>query len=181
MVEVLSRALHRLMGPLEVAHRFTTTVAALLAPADAPLCLRQFLLAPAGVAWILDRVALGGDEEHRAAHVDARLVPSGQQGLGRHIDAGAHDVPAVGFLAHRDRLGRAVHWPGPAHGEAPDLAQDEIAVIQPGTVAIFLVGEGVGAVRPLEAREAWLFPVRQTTEERLVRLVQPSEHILQDV
>src|SRR5258708_5446853 len=140
------------MGPLEVAHHFTTTVAALLAPGDAPLCLRQFLLAPAVVAWILDRVALGGDEEHREAHVDARLTPSGQQGLGRHIGAGDHDVPAVGFLAHRDRLDAALHWPGPAHGEAPDLAQDERAVLQPGAVARLLVGEGVVAVRPLEAR-----------------------------
>src|SRR5258706_14645876 len=169
------------MCPLEVAHRCTTTVAALLAPGDAPLCLRQVLFAPAVMAWILDRVALGGDEEHLEAHVDARFVSSGQQGLGRHIGTGEHDVPAVGFLAHRDRFGRAVHWPRPTHGEAPNLAQDEIAVIQLDTVAILLVGETVVAVAPLKARETWLFPPRQTTEERLVRLVQPREHILQDV
>src|SRR5258706_15931014 len=46
------------------------------------------------------------------------------------------------------RLDAALHWPGPAHGEAPNLAQDEIAVIQLSTVAILLVGEGVVAVRP---------------------------------
>ena len=79
VVEVGALPLHRLMRPLEVAHRFPPAVAALLATGDAALRLRQLLLAAPIVAWVLDHLPVGGDEEHLQAHVNARLASRGRQ------------------------------------------------------------------------------------------------------
>jgi hypothetical protein len=67
------------------------------------------------------------------------------------------------------------------HPETPNLGEDEGAVVQSGAVAILLVGDGLGAVAPLEAREARLLASLEATEERLIRLVQPRQHVLQDM
>jgi hypothetical protein len=65
------------------------------------------------------------------------------------------------------------------HADAPDLGQDQHAIVQPRPVAILLVGEGVGAIRALEAGEACPLAPLDATEERLRGLVQPRQHILQ--
>ena len=41
------------------------------------LGFRQSLLRPTVVAWILDRITLGGDEEYLQPHVDAGLASGG--------------------------------------------------------------------------------------------------------
>jgi hypothetical protein len=70
---------------------------------------------------------------------------------------------------------------GPTHGDAPDLGHDEQAVVQPGAVAILLEGEGVIAGAALEAGEAGGLTGSHPQEEGLIRLVQPGQHVVQDV
>ena len=65
--------------------------------------------------------------------------------------------------------------------DAPDLRQHQGAVVEAGTVAILLVGERVPAVTPLKARKARLLAIRHPPEERLIGLVEPRQHVLQDV
>ena len=48
-------------------------------------------------------------------------------------------------------------------------------------VAILLVGETVEAVAPLKAREARRLSFPDAAEERLIGLVEPRQHILQDM
>jgi hypothetical protein len=67
----------------------------------------------------------------------------------------------------------------PPHGHAADLGQDEEAIIAPRAVAILLVGEGMGAVAALKAREPRLFSIQEAAEEGVIGLVQPGQHILQ--
>src|SRR5262249_29464817 len=67
----------------------------------------------------------------------------------------------------------------PAHGDAPDLGEDQLAIIQPGAVAVLFVGEGVPAGAPLGAGEPRVFAGAQSPEERLRGLVQPGEHVVQ--
>src|SRR5262249_42243798 len=69
-----------------------------------------------------------------------------------------------------------------SNGAAPALRQDAIPVpvLQPGTVAVLLVGEGVLAVLPLKAGKAWFLAVGYAAEERVIRRVQSRQHILQD-
>ena len=97
------------------------------------------------------------------------------------IGARDGDVPAIRFMADRDGLGCARQRARPAHGAAPDLGQDEHAVIQPGTVAVLLEGEGMGAIAPRATRKARLVSALDATEKRLLRPVDPRQHVLQDM
>src|SRR5262249_52630836 len=112
-------------------------------------------------------------------HVDARLAAAERPRPGRHFGAREADVPAVRLLRDRNSLDVALNRAGPAHRDAPDLRQDQEAVVQGGAVAILLVGEAVVAVAALETgvagRPARLHP----TEEGLERAVQAREHVLQ--
>ena len=56
--------------------------------------------------------------------------PVGGKRLYRHIGAREADIPAVRFPADRDGLGRALQRAGPAHGNAPDLGEDQEAIVQ---------------------------------------------------
>ncbi len=76
------------------------------------------------------RRPIGERGERLKPKVYARLLPSGGQGLHRHIRTGEADVPAVRFPTDRDRLGRSLNRAGPAHGDAPNLGQDQEAVVQ---------------------------------------------------
>src|SRR5215472_3106407 len=90
-------------------------------------------------------------------------------------------IPPIGFLGEGDRLDGALDRPGPAHGKAPDLGEHQSAVLQPGAVALLLVGKRVVTVLALEAGAARLLPMLDTAKERLIRRVQPRQHILQDM
>src|SRR5262249_17028719 len=80
-----------------------------------------------------------------------------------------------------DGLRRALQGTRPAHRNVPALGQDQIPVIQARAVALLLVGEGVVTVPALETGKASFLPGGEAPEEGLIRLVQASQHILQDV
>ena len=80
-----------------------------------------------------------------------------------------------------NRLGRALDRTRPLHAAAPDLGEDEEAIVQSRAVALLLEGEGVVARAPLKTRETRLLAAVDAPEERLVGLVQPGQHILQDM
>jgi hypothetical protein len=67
------------------------------------------------------------------------------------------------------------------HTDTANLRQDQEAVIQPGAVAVLLEGERAEAIASLEAGEPRLVSPLDAPEERLIGLVQPREHVLQDV
>jgi hypothetical protein len=71
--------------------------------------------------------------------------------------------------------------PGPAHRDTPDLRQDQTAVLQTGTIALCFVGAAVPAGASLQACKARLLASGSPAEERLLRRVQPRQHILQHV
>ncbi len=181
VVEVGPLSPDRLVRASEARDGLAPSVAAPLAARDAALRLCQLLLPPPVVAGILDDPGVRRDEEDLQPHVDARLLAGRWQRPCGHLGTGKRDIPAIRLFAERDRLGRALQGAGPAHRDASELGEDEEPVIEAGTVAILLVGERVVAAAPLEAREARLLAVRQAPEERLIRLVQPRQHVLQDV
>ena len=65
--------------------------------------------------------------------------------------------------------------------DVPNLGQDERAVLQPRTVAMLVVGEGVVAVLAMKARKAWLFTGLKTAEDGLMCVIEPGQHIVQHV
>jgi len=65
------------------------------------------------------------------------------------------------------------------NGNPADLRQSEIAVVEPCAVAILLEGEGVEAIAALEAWESGFLPALEAAEKRLIRLVEPRQHVLQ--
>jgi hypothetical protein len=67
------------------------------------------------------------------------------------------------------------------HADTPNLRQDQEPVVQSRPVAILLEGEGVEAVAPLEAREACFLAALDASEERLIRLVESRQRVLQDM
>ena len=100
-----------------------------------------------------------------------------------HLGTGEGDVPAIRLSADGDGLGRALQWARPTHRNAPDLRQDQEAVVQPRAAVLthLGIGEAVVAVAALEARIPRRFTRRHPPEERLERLVQPMQHVLQDL
>src|SRR5690348_917250 len=160
---------------------FLTALALFLAARDAPLGLLERLFPLPVMTWVLYRVASGGDQEHLQAQINARLLAGRRQGLGGHLHTGETDIPAVRFFGEGDGLDRAFHRPGPAYGDAPDLGQDQIAVIQPGAVVVLLAGAGVVAASALIARETGLLSRRYPLEECLIGSVQAGQHVLEDV
>jgi len=54
-------------------------------------------------------------------------------------------------------------------------------MIQPRPIPVLLEDEGVGAIAPLEGREARLLSPLAATEERLIGLVQARQRVLQDM
>jgi hypothetical protein len=176
MIDQVPLAPHMLMLLGEQLHRLLAAAARL--PFGYPLLrFLQRALGFAIVPGILNDRPVRRDEEHLQPHVDAGLFAREGQWLCGHLGTRAGDVPPIRLLGDGDRLGRAFDGPGPAHGHAPDLAEDQIPIIQAGAIAELFVGEGVGAVLAVLAGKAGLFSIRQAAEERLVRLVQAGQHI----
>ena len=113
------------------------------------------------------------------AKVYACLLPGGGEGLYWHISARETDIPAIRFFADGNRLGRAFQRARPAHGNAPDLGENEETIVQRRPVAKLLVGERMPAVAPLIAGKSRLLARLHPEKERLIRLVQPRQHVLQ--
>jgi hypothetical protein len=75
-----------------------------------------------------------------------------------HVGAGDGDRPPVRLFGEGDGLGCALEGSAPAHTDAVDLGEDEDAIVQRGSVAILLEGEGVEVVASLEARNPAFSP-----------------------
>src|SRR5262249_32214586 len=128
---------------------------------------------------ILNDIAIRCDEKDLQSDINARLTTLEREWLRGYFSAGEADVPAIGFSSDRDRLGRAFQWARPAHGNTPNLGQDQKSIVQPRTIAKLLVGETSITLSALEPRIAWLFTCRHPSKEGVVGVVQPGEHILQ--
>jgi hypothetical protein len=117
------------------------------------------------------------------SEVYACFLPSGRQWLYWYISAGKACIPAIGFSADRDRLGHSLQWAAPTDGDAPDLRQDQEAIVEPGATVVsnLRIGEAVVASTPMEARIAWCLSSIQPAEERLKRTLYAQHHILQDL
>lgn len=74
-------------------------------------------------------------------------------------------------LGDDDGLGCAFQWAAPAHRHAPNLRQDQKAIIEPCAIAILLEDERMIALASLEAREARCLPYLDAAKERLIGLV----------
>ena len=88
----------------------------------------------------------------------------------RSIDA---RVPAIGLPADRDRLGRAFQWARPADSNAPDLRQNEKAVIKASAAMLtqLWIGDTVVAVTSVEAGIARRLPLADALKECLKRAI----------
>src|SRR5262245_4455438 len=179
VVEVGSLSAYVLVRARQHPHRLATAVTPLLAARDALLGLLERAFRSAVVAGIRDRLAIRRDEKYLQSHVDAGLASGEWQGLGGDLGTGAADVPAIRLARDGDRLDGALHRATPPHGDASDLRQHQTAVIQPGAVAVLLVGERVVALAPPEAREPRLLARLHPPEERLIGLVEACAHVLQ--
>jgi hypothetical protein len=65
--------------------------------------------------------------------------------------------------------------------DTPELGQDERSIVEPRAVAILLETERMVAGAALKAREARFLAPRDAPEEGLIRLVEPREHVVQDM
>ena len=156
--------------------------AAFLAPRDAPL--RRFerafgLAIPAGRE---DACAIREGREGFQSEVYACLSSSRGEWMHGNIGAGEAHIPAVRFPADRDRLGRALQRARPAHRDTANLGEDQEAVVERRAVAELLEGERVVTGRaPWKRGKPAFSPACIATKERLIRLVEPRQHILQDM
>src|SRR5262249_27861793 len=77
--------LHHLVLPLQQVHRLAAALAALLPAAHPALGFGKLFLCFAVVPWVLDTLALGGDEKHLEAHVSACLTSGRWHRFGGHF------------------------------------------------------------------------------------------------
>src|SRR5262249_24746901 len=110
--------------------RLLTPFAPLLAAGEPFLRLGELLLGAARVARVLDRLALGRDEEDLQPHINAHLAARGRQGLDGYVGTGQGDVPAIRLAADRHRLDGAHDWAAPAHRNAAKLGKHQVLVVQ---------------------------------------------------
>ena len=173
------KAVLMLLG--EHLHGLAAAGAPLLPAGDALLGLLPRAFRCALVAGILNRLPVRRDEQHLQAHINARL-PSGEgQWLERSCGARERNIPAIRFFGEGDRLAGAGNRATPPHGNTPHLGQHQRPLLEAGAGALFLVREGVLAVRAVEAGKARRLATRQSAEEGVLGLLQAGEHILHDV
>ena len=127
--------------------RLAPTVAALLSSGYPALRRFECAFGLTIPARMKDARPVGEGGERFNPQVDAGLLSSWRQGSYWHINTGEADIPAIGFPAERDSLGRALQGARPAHGDAPNLGQDQEAIVERRAIAELLVGEGVIASR----------------------------------
>jgi hypothetical protein len=119
---------------------------------------------PAGVK---DTRAIGEGSKGFYAEVDSRFLTSGRQGVQWRISAGEADVPADRFPAERHGLDRSLQWAGPLRRDAPNLGENQEAVVQRRPIAELLGGERVVAMCSLKARIVWGLTCLDAAKERL--------------
>jgi hypothetical protein len=125
--------------------------------------------------------AIRQGSERFNSEVYPRLLSSGRKRLYGHIRTREADVPPIRFPADRDRLDRSLYRTGPAHGDAPDLGQDQKTIIETcaAMLAHLWIGETGVAVTPMKTGIAWCLPFAETAEEGLEGPVYAQDHVLQ--
>jgi len=107
------------------ARGFPPAFAPLRPPGEPFLRLGPSLLSPPRVARVLRYLAIRRHLEARQPDINAGLFAREREGLGGHLRTGEGHLPAIRFLGDRDGLDAALPWAGPAHGNPPDLGQDQ--------------------------------------------------------
>src|SRR5262249_55325392 len=148
VVEVAALPTDVLVLPGEQTHRLPPAVAPLLPPGHPALGFLHLPLSLAIPASVLNVCPLRPRGAGFQAEINAGFLAGRRHGLDRHVRTGKADIPPVRFVAHRDGLDAAHHWPAPTHGDAPDLRQNQVPVIQSGAVSVRLVRAGVPTGAP---------------------------------
>src|SRR5262249_9271185 len=155
--------------------------APLLPTRHAPLALGEEPLSPTIIARREDACPSGQRGAGFPAELYAGFLAGRWQGVSRHLGTGDRDVPPIRLVCDSNGLWGTFQGAGPMDGNPLDLRQDQMPIIQGGPVAILFAGEAVPAVVPFEAWEARLLAPLHPTEEGVIGLVQPRQHILQHV
>jgi hypothetical protein len=139
VVKVAALSAHVLLLLCALRRGFRASLAALLAASDMLLCLLQLALGLPRVPGGLDAVADRRDAKDRQPDIDAGRFAGERQRRYRHVGTGARHLPAIRFFGERDSRAGADQRTTPPHGNAPELGEDQIAVIPLGAVAVLLV------------------------------------------
>src|SRR5262249_17312720 len=118
----------------EQTHRLPPAVAPLLPPGHPALGLLHLPLSLAIPAWVRNVWPVRQRGEGFQAQLTAGFLAGRRHGLDRHVRTGTAAIPPVRFVAQRDGLAAAHHWPAPTHGAAPDLGQNQGPVLPSGAV-----------------------------------------------
>jgi hypothetical protein len=108
---------------------------------NTPSALGERRFRRAELARVLEDHALRGDEDDLQPHVEASVLAGlGREWLDSHLGTRDDGVPAIGFLAPRERaprarLGGAFQGTTPPHGHTATRGAHQEAVVQPGTIA----------------------------------------------
>ena len=181
VVKILPLVADVLMRSGEERDGLASPMAPLLAPRHSALAASQIGVRLAIVTRRGDRLPVGQRGEGLQPQINSRLLAGARNWLYGHVRAGESHMPTVSLMRDRDGLGHALNRARPMHADAPNLGEDEEAVVKPRTIAVLLEGEGVDAVAALEPWETRLLAPLDATKERLVGLIKPGKHILQDV
>jgi hypothetical protein len=87
VLDIVPLPLHRLVRPGQQLHRFTPTIAALLAPGHFALCRFQATLGTTVAARIVDHRAISQRGKGFQSHINAGFASCERQGFHRHIGA----------------------------------------------------------------------------------------------
>src|SRR5262249_15446285 len=181
VVEVVPLSTDLLLFPGEDLDRLPATVAALLASGHPALCLLQLAFCSAVVAWGVHHVTVRPDWKDLEAHIHACLRIGDRQGLDQNLDTGERDVPTIRFFRDGDRFDGALDGTRPVHMDAAYLGEDQVPIIEAGTIAILLEREAVPTIAALEPWIPRLFARLEAPEESLVRPVQSGQYVLEHV
>ena len=114
---------------------------------------------------ILNPVTVRCNQEDFQADINTGVMASWWQWVYRHVSAGEAPIPAVRFMSDADRFDGALEGATPPHGNAPNLGEDQKAILQRGPVAELLVGETGVAALSLKAWVAGLFTILHPAKE----------------
>lgn len=170
---------HLAMNLSDHSHGFLSTAAALvLFATHGTLCHTQFLHGVLKVSGVVHKLPIGGGEKMCRSHVNADALPGPGKQL-RFDFADVADVPLPAVVDDRRRLDLAFQRSAQPETDVADLAEVRRAAILSHAEARLRVGEGIVAVTSLEAGKARLLTSFDAPEERLIRLFQSLQNVLQ--
>src|SRR6478736_5473603 len=129
MVEVLPLPPHFLVGLRQQHDRLASAITATLPARHAALRGLQRAFGFPVPAGLENARAIRERGKSFNPQVYPRLLPGGRKGLYGDVRAGDACVPAVRLFGDRGRLRPAFQGTRPAHGDAPDLGEDQEAVV----------------------------------------------------